>query len=430
MKVSSNLKKLAKEFEKRNHHLYFVGGFVRDSLLGYNASDIDITSDVKIDEVESIAQTLNFDCKIINKHLGTILISTPKENYEYTCFRIESYPSGVHSPNSVEFVDDINLDMLRRDFSINAIYYDIHNNQIIDLCNGQKDLALGIIRTVNTPMITLKDDGVRILRAIRFASTLNYKIDKKTKRALKFYRENLINISKERILKEIKLGVVADLKYGIANTQFWDNIIELNLLPLIFNHSLHRMRKINKKEILNFYTRSESARLTDFYFIVLKNYITKYTKHAQLSFAINMLLGMDGIKESTATIRLLEKLFLIYENIEYNIDALNASINYLGLTAENKDIIASHLSPKAMERLNSNILLVEGRNLPTSIEQLKISAKDMISQGIEPRYISTILSTLYNQVIELKVNNKKSDLLNLALDINKTFANLKFKEKK
>lgn len=423
MKVSSNLKKLSKEFSKQNHPLYIVGGFVRDNLLGKTPSDIDITSNMSIEDVCQISKSLGFDCKVINKHLGTLLISTKKEKYEYTRFRKESY-SGGHSPQDVQFVDDIKIDALRRDLTINAIYYDIQNDQIIDIVGGENDLKNGIIRTTNSPLITLKDDGLRILRTIRFASTFNFKIDKKTKLALKYFKENLLNISKERILNEIKLGVEADLKYGIENTIFWDNINNLHLLPLIFNSLLSKTKKIDKKTIANFYSQPSNLRLLDFYFIVLKSYLHNHNKHNQLSFAINSLFGYNGIKESLATIRLLEKLYLIYQNIEYNIDSLNASINYMGLIEDNKNLLKSHMSCKGLELLNSNIELIKGKNLPTDISQLKISAKDIIALGIESRYISTIISTLYNQVLQFKVQNVKKDLLNLAMEIHKTFSNI------
>lgn len=383
-----------------------------------------------IEEAEKIAKGLKFDCKVINKTLGTLLISTKKEKFEYTRFRKDSYSNG-HTPKSVQFVDDINVDALRRDLTINAIYYDIQNGQIIDILGGEKDLQKGIIRTANSPLITLKDDGLRILRTIRFASTFNFKIDKKTKLSLHYFKENLINISKERILNELKLCVQADLKFGIENTIFWDNINKLHLLPLIFNRMLAKVKKVDKKSINNFYSQPADLRLLDFYFIVLKKYLQSHNSHHQLSFAINSLFGLDGIKESTATIRLIEKLYLIFQNIEYNKDSLNASINFLSLTEPNKKLIKSHLSNKGLKILNSNIALVEGKNLPTDIGQLKISAKDIIAKGIEPRYASTILGTLYNQVLQLKVQNIKEDLINLALDIHKTFSNINsHKEKK
>ncbi len=428
MKVSNNLKKLAKEFIKKNHQLYIVGGFVRDSLLGRDAQDIDLSSAMPLEDVENICKSLKFDCKLTNKHLGTLSIFTKKEKYEYTRFRKESY-NGKHSPEKIEFVDDIESDASRRDFTINAIYYDIVNDQIIDLCGGRKDLNKGIIRTVRAPQVTLKDDGLRILRAIRFSSTYNFKIDRRTRLAMKIFRQNLLGISKERILSELKLCATADLKYGIINNVFWENIIKLDLFPLLFNR-LVDTKRISKLDIANFYKLPKDARITDFYFIVLKYFLKSHIKHTQLCYAINMILGMDGIKESTATIRLIEKIYLIYQNIECDVDSLNASINYLRLTDTSKQIIYSHLTPNGIEVLNKNISLVEGHNLPTSLSQLKVSAKDLIAKEIEPRYISNIMNALYNQVIELKVSNSKEDLINLAIEINKTFCKLTTKKEK
>lgn len=429
MKISKSLEKLAKEFEKKNRHLYIVGGFVRDSLLGYSPQDIDITSNMRIEDVEKICEKLKYKCKIINKHLGTLLISTPKEKYEYTTFRKESYTSGKHSPDKVEFVDDIRLDALRRDITINAIYYDIVNDEIIDLLGGRKDLEQGIIRTCNDPMITLKDDGLRILRCIRFASTFNFQFDKKTYLGLKRFRQNLLNISKERILKELKLMVVADMKFGIYNNIFWDTILDLKLLPLIFNRALVRMRKIPRTIIRRFYLISEKNRLFTFYMAVLDHYIHRYTKPNQLKFITNMLFGLDGIRESNEAIRLIEKLYLIYENVENNIDIMTASIAYLRLTNGNREMLSLFFSDKANRRLTGGILLIQSRNLPLNLDDLEICAQDLLDAKINEKYISQILVTLYNQVVNFKVNNEKSELLACAIAINEAFLDLAKKER-
>lgn len=429
MKISKSLQKLAKEMNKKNCHLYLVGGFVRDSLLGYSPQDIDITSNMRIEDVEKICEKLKYKCKIINKHLGTLLISTQKEKYEYTTFRKESYSSGKHSPDEVEFVDDIRLDALRRDITINAIYYDIVNDEIIDLLGGRKDLEQGIIRTCNDPMITLKDDGIRILRCIRFASTFDFKFDKNTYLGLKHFRQNLLNISKERILKELKLMVVADMKFGIYNNIFWDAILDLKLLPLIFNRALVRMRKIPRTIIRRFYLISEKNRLFTFYMAVLDHYIHRYTKPNQLKFITNMLFGLDGIKESNETIRLIEKLYLIYENVENNIDIMNASICYLGLTNGNREMLSLFFSDKANIRLTGGILLIQSRKLPLGLDDLEINAQDLLDAKINEKYISQILVTLYNQVVNFKVKNEKSELLACAIAINEAFLDLANKER-
>lgn len=423
MEISSKLKALTKEFNKHNAHLYIVGGFVRDYLMGHESSDIDITSSLQTDIVESICEKLKLQCKCINKKLGTMQISSAKETYEYTTFRKESY-SGRHTPDSIEFVDDIEIDTLRRDFTINAMYYDILKDTYIDLMHGKEDIENKIIRTVNKPEITLKDDGLRILRAIRFASTFNFSFDPATHKALKHFRENLLGISKERIIKELIYLSNADLKYGLNNTIFLDEVNRLKLLPLIFNHSLNRIKEISKLDITTFYNTPYQSRELAFYLIVIKSYTRGYLKLPQLKFVVNMLFGLDGLNLSKEKIRLIEKIYYIYENIEHGVDELNASINYLTLVEDNKLLINNFLSIKSKANLDDKINLIKSKNLPLSISELNINASDLIDRNIDKRYISVILNALFNLVIEMQVQNEKEILIKTALDIHKTFSKL------
>ena len=215
MEVCKELIKLAKEVRSKKATLYIVGGYVRDSILGLSNSDIDITSSLSQEDLLAICSKLKIKTHNINKHLGTLQLVFNDIKFEYTRFRQESYlKRGTHTPDKVEFVDDINIDCLRRDFSINSIYYDILADKFIDPVNGIHDIKKKIIRTTNQPNITLQDDGVRILRAIRFAHLLGFKIEKNTMRNLRIYAPLLKEISKERILKELSQLVVADLKYN------------------------------------------------------------------------------------------------------------------------------------------------------------------------------------------------------------------------
>lgn len=419
MEISENLRKLAKEFNKTS--LYIVGGYVRDSLLGYIPNDIDIASSMPTDDVIKICKKLKFKCNGINKKLGTLSIVAGDETYEYTTFRRESYSQKNHTPDIIEFVDDIVIDCMRRDITINSIYYDINQNKIVDPANGQKHLQEKNITTTNTPEITLSDDGLRILRLIRFASVLNFKISKSSYKCMNKFSYLLKNISKERIRKEIELLCSSDLKHNNQNKIFLSTIEKLKLLPFIFNSSLARISKFSNKDISGFYTLSENARLVGFYILIIKNYLNSYTPVSQLFYTVNMLLGKDGIKESNDTIKTTEKIYTILQNLQYNNDTLNASINYLTLSDCEREIINAYLNKKSKSTLSDNITFIKSKNLPLSVHELKICAEDLIKEKIEQKYISKILSTLYNQVIEMKVLNEKDDLIKLAKDIDKNF---------
>ena len=408
MEISKELVKLAKEFKKHHYTLYITGGYIRDCLLNIESKDIDITSNAPYSDVKEICEKAKIKCIPVNKHLGTLKIG----DYEYTQFRSESYSDG-HKPNNVIFVDDIKTDALRRDITINAMYYDILENTIIDNVHGQKDLQNKLIRTANHPSITLKDDGLRILRIIRFASSLNFKIENETLKYLKYFKHKLKDISKERIQKELSQIVLTDSFLKFFN--------KLNLYPEIFNHCLTRIKKPKKHDIINFYSLSKDVRLIGFYFLILKSYIQSYTTDNQLKFICNSILGRDGIKESQDNIHMLEKIYFIFQNLDNNIDIINASINYLTLSNNAREIIDKFLNKKSKEILKNNIDFIKAQNLPLNIHELDITSQDFIDAGIEKIFISKILSTLFNQVLEMKVMNEKEQLINLAKEINNTF---------
>ncbi len=422
MEVLEELLTLSKEFNSKGHKLYIVGGYVRDSLLGLHNEDIDICSSMPCEDVMKLCKKLKIKTANINSHLGTIQLSYNNHKFEYTRFRQESYSKlGAHSPDSVSFVSDINIDCLRRDFTINSIYYDIEDKILIDKTGGQKDLENNIIRTTNKPNITLEDDGLRILRAVRFASTLNFKYDKKTKQALKRFAPNLNQISKERILGELKQLVVADHKVNRANQTFLTSCNQFNLPKYIFNSSLNGIKKFNKKDINKFYNLSKDARLIGFYILTLLKHLKYYTNSSNLSYIINVLLGINGIKESNENIKVTEKLYRIIQNLNFNNDILNATINYLVLSDTERELVQTFIHNKAKTQLSDNISIIKDNNLPLSAQQLPITPEELIEIGIERKYISKILSTLYNQVLSMKVKNSNEELKKLAKEINETF---------
>ncbi len=162
--------------------LYAVGGFVRDALLGRPSHDIDLCSALTPDRMQAYAAAFGIPCPLVNERLGTVLLCFGDRKYEHTTFRTESYPSGgAHTPSAIAFTDSLEADAFRRDFSINALYQNVFTGAIIDPTGGQADLARGILRTTTPdPIDILQDDGLRILRLVRFAVTTGFAIDDAT----------------------------------------------------------------------------------------------------------------------------------------------------------------------------------------------------------------------------------------------------------
>ena len=200
--IPQELVELAQIFKKNKEKLYIVGGFVRNKILNvpdeYNL-DIDICSSALPEKILKMLEKTDFEASYMNKEIGVLEI---KKNirFEHATFRKEKYEfSGVHIPNNVEFITDINQDAIRRDFRCNAVYYDILEEEIVDPLNGFGDINNKLIQTTTDPEIVFKDDAERILRMVRFASQLGFEIEKNT------YKQAVKNVSKLKFLSKTRI---------------------------------------------------------------------------------------------------------------------------------------------------------------------------------------------------------------------------------
>lgn len=162
--------------------LYIVGGCVRDSLSGnFKTNDIDLCGGFCPENFEKNLQKNGFELIQKNQKFGVYFIRKEKFSCEFARFRTEKYKNaGEHSPSSVEFISDIKQDAKRRDFTINAIYYSINDNKIVDYYNGVDDIAKQIIRTIETPEFVFENDAVRIFRMVKYSCLYGYNIEKST----------------------------------------------------------------------------------------------------------------------------------------------------------------------------------------------------------------------------------------------------------
>lgn len=182
------------------HTAYIVGGCVRDGTLGIKPHDWDICTDATPNEVMEIFS----DCRAIETGLkhGTVTIIMRGEQYEITTFRTDGkYTDGRH-PDTVEFVSNVEVDLARRDFTINAMAFNDYDG-LVDPYGGRFDLERRLIRCVGNPDDRFQEDGLRILRALRFASVYSFDIETETSAAIHRNAALLDRISAERICSEL-----------------------------------------------------------------------------------------------------------------------------------------------------------------------------------------------------------------------------------
>lgn len=190
---------LAKVFDKHGFNLWLVGGTVRDYLMGKPLTDMDAVTDAL--PMEVVAFLANVD-QTFAKFGSLKYKKSDGVKFDITTLRKEaSYEDGRH-PQQVEFVKDLAVDYLRRDFTVNALYMD-KDLKIIDYCSGQKDLKDGVIKMVGDPYIRTKEDPLRILRAIRFHLMHKLKIDETLLDAMHQNFDSLKNLTDAKIRSEL-----------------------------------------------------------------------------------------------------------------------------------------------------------------------------------------------------------------------------------
>src|SRR5699024_10264166 len=192
---------IIEKIEENGFEAYFVGGGVRDTLLGKSIHDVDIATSAYPEEMKKMfPRTID-----VGIEHGTVMVLYKDETYEITTFRTESTYQDFRRPDSVTFVRSLKEDLKRRDFTINALAMN-KEGHIIDYFNGMEDLKLKRIKAVGQPTERFHEDALRMMRAVRFVSQLQFHLEKETKEAIEEHHALLEKIAIERIQSEfIKL---------------------------------------------------------------------------------------------------------------------------------------------------------------------------------------------------------------------------------
>jgi poly(A) polymerase len=210
LRSDSPIQRLTSEFEQAGHELYLVGGAVRDALLERKRAEpeFDFATDATPEVTRSLVAPFASVVWPQGEKFGTIGARIEGADMEITTFRTERYQPSSRHPE-VTFSADIETDLSRRDFTINALALRLKDKKLIDLFNGMGDLEQRIIRTPKSPADSFGDDPLRMLRAFRFAAELDFRIADETLAAICEMRAQLANISAERIRDELSKLLVA-----------------------------------------------------------------------------------------------------------------------------------------------------------------------------------------------------------------------------
>ena len=243
------VKEIIATLQQNNFEAYAVGGCVRDSILGREPNDWDITTSASPEEVKALFRR-TIDTGI--EH-GTVTIMIDKVGYEVTTYRIDGkYEDGRH-PTEVTFTRNLKEDLLRRDFTINAMAYN-DTDGLVDIFGGLEDIERKVIRCVGDPRARFTEDALRLMRAVRFAAQLGYTIEEQTREAMKEIAGNLKKISAERIQVELVKTLVSPnpfmMKdaYELGLTKYF--MPEFDLAMETEQHNRHHMYTVGEHSLV------------------------------------------------------------------------------------------------------------------------------------------------------------------------------------
>jgi tRNA nucleotidyltransferase (CCA-adding enzyme) len=220
--------------------VFLVGGSVRDELMNKKITDYDFSTPLVPEEVEAKIRAVGKRPILVGKKFGTIMMRIEGYNIEITSFRQEAYSDKNRKP-VVAFTKDITQDLMRRDFTMNAIA--IKDNKYIDLFNGRHDIDNSIIRSVGNPTVRFKEDPLRLLRACRFASQLGFNIESNTLKSIEKNAHHILDISKERWNQEMDKLLMGD--YVIKGLNYmWQTGLFRYMLP-----ELHLQYNYNQNSV-------------------------------------------------------------------------------------------------------------------------------------------------------------------------------------
>ena len=420
----------------KNGSGFLVGGAVRDLIMGRLPGDYDFATDIEYARLKEIFA--DYSPKEVGSHFGILIIKVNEKSYEIAKFRKEKGVYNSRYPKEIKFINNIDEDLARRDFTINALAYN-EKTGVIDLYKGKKDIKYRTIRFVGNPKLRIEEDALRIMRAFRFISKLGFSLDKKTADAIYEKRRFLSKISKERIfdeLSKILLGpyvkkalyemknlgifelIIPEFKYTYKfklgdfknkNNLFYHivNTVDFCKRDLITRLSalFHDLGKIN--------TRIIDAKGNSFYYghekesaLIAEEKLRQLKASKDIIFSVKNIILNHMKVEQDLSVKELKKLIMELgkENLSRLFNLMSANMNLKTDSGKEKEKIL-------IDKLKDRIEEIEKMGKIPDIREIAISGVDLINSGFEAKEIGKIKNEVYNLILGEELENEKEAVI-------------------
>jgi tRNA nucleotidyltransferase (CCA-adding enzyme) len=421
--------------QEHGYEAYAVGGCVRDSILGRVPDDWDITTSATPLETKALfART--FDTGI--EH-GTITVLLDKDAFEVTTYRVDGKYEDSRHPSEVTFTRSLKEDLLRRDFTMNAMAYN-DSEGLVDIFGGLKDLQSKTIRCVGNAKARFGEDALRILRAVRFAAQLGFEIEEETRLGITELAPNLANISAERIQVEL-IKMLVSPNPGMIKTAYELGITkvilpEFDVMMKTEQETPHHKYSVGEHTLksLEFVRADKVLRLAMLFHDVAKPLMKTIDENGVAHFKMHDVKGVEMTKQILRRLKFdndtMNKVVKLVQYHDYRMPAeaknVRRAMNKIGeelfpyyLEVRRADALAQseYLQDEKLqniEKIKFQYEEIVKRQECVSLKDLAISGSDLIAAGMEPgKEIGEILNKLLELVIESPDLNQKDKLLEI-----------------
>ena len=439
IQLPEKVKRIIQTITDAGYEAYAVGGCIRDSILGREPDDWDITTSAMPYQVKELFPR-TIDTGILH---GTVTVMLDKEGFEVTTYRIDGEYEDSRHPREVTFTPSLIEDLKRRDFTINAMAYNDEAG-IVDIFDGMRDIEKGLIRCVGNPMERFTEDALRMMRAVRFSAQLGYEIEEQTCKAIRQLAPNLCHISAERIQAELVKLVISPHPENLRIA--WETGITAVILPefndcmktqqhnphhcySVGEHTLKAMEAIRADKVLRltmlFHDIGKPEKL-----ITDEKGIDHFYGHPALSEEMSRNI-LRRLKFDNHTIHLVSRLVRYHDykvepiqrNVRRAIMKVGEDIFPYLFEVKQADIDAQsdHLRREKLKNLEDVRRIYEQiieEQQCVSLKTLAVTGKDLIEAGMKPgKELGEVLQRLLDFVVEDPSRNKKELLLKEAFEI-------------
>ena len=432
--------------------LYVVGGSVRDYLANLTPlskkRDWDICAPLPAKALEQLAKELGFHVKAVYAHTGTVkLLDEEKTEYEYTCFRSDKYVRGIHAPVEIYFTDDMKADAKRRDFTSNAVYYDVKADAFCDPLGGIDDIKNKRLRTVAPSKKVFGEDGLRLMRLARQAAELGFSPDKECLMGAKENASLIQDISAERIFAELSAIVYADERYGVKNAHYRGvsllneiGVLDFIIPELALGRNMAQRPDFHKYDVLEHSLRAVLYAKKEVRFAALFHDVGK--PFCQLRDGNGFSHPEEGgrltreiLTRLKAPKRFAEETAKLVELHMYDFNCQTRENKLRKFFVENYPFLKPLLLLKQADfsactdnlsiaptcaRWQSLLEKMQAERAPFTLKELAVDGKDLLTLGLPPLSVSKTLNALLIHAAIQPKNNEKSKLLKLAISLQKT----------